>query len=121
MGIMTDFDFDTDLLGDALPAGPRPAKAGVKARVLFPLPLPEPFDYWIPEDLEVRPGDHVSAPISGTLRRGIVWSVEPDDGSRELKTIESRLFAPPLPGKTREFIDRVARYCVQPPGQILRM
>ncbi|MGD2133960.1 MAG: primosomal protein N', partial [Maricaulaceae bacterium] len=114
-------DFSTDLLGEELPEANRPALSGLKARVLFPLPLPEPFDYAIPEGLEVRPGDHVAAPISGTLRRGVVWAVEPDDGDRDLKLVEERLFAPPLPKVSRDFIDRVARYTCHPPGMVMRM
>jgi primosomal protein N' (replication factor Y) len=123
-GIMTD-DFTTDLLGDELPdAHPdpgRPVRKGVKARVMFTLPLPEPYDYRIPEELDLRPGDHVAAPISGTLRRGVVWSIEPDDGTRDLKALDSRLFGTPLPSAMREFIDRAARYCCQPPGLLLKM
>jgi primosomal protein N' (replication factor Y) len=116
-------DFTTDLLGAELPAAraTRPGKPGLKACVLFPLPLTEPLDYAIPEELDLRPGDHVAAPISGALRRGIVWSVERDDGARELKSVDSKLFAPPVPAVTRDFIDRVARYCVEPPGRVLKM
>jgi primosomal protein N' (replication factor Y) len=118
-------DFTTDLLGESLSErgarAVRPGKPGLKACVLFSLPLDEPLDYAIPEDIDLRPGDHVAAPISGSLRRGIVWSIEPDDGARELKTIDSKLFAPPIPAVTRDFIDRVARYCVEPPGRVLKM
>jgi len=114
-------DFSTDLLGEDLPAAMRPIKIGVKARILFPLPLPEPFDYHIPEELDLRPGDHVSAPISGNLRRGVVWSVEPDDGARTLKVVDERLYAPPLPEVTRKFVDWAARYCCHSPGAVLRM
>jgi len=39
-----------------------------KASILFPMPLPEPFDYAVPEGMELRVGDHVRAPL-GKLRR----------------------------------------------------
>jgi primosomal protein N' (replication factor Y) len=114
-------DFATDLLGEPIAPKTRPAKPGLKARVLFTLPLPEPFDYRIPDDLHLEPGDHVAAPISGTLKRGIVWSVEPDDGERDLKLVDAKLFAPPLNAAMRDFVDRVARYCCHPPGSVLKM
>ena len=117
--------FATDLLGEPLasrdPGEGAPVKPGVKARVLFTLPLPEPFDYRIPENIELRAGDHVSAPVSGTLRRGVVWSVESDDGARELKHVAERLHSPPLPANSRDFVDRVARYCCHTPGSVLKM
>ena len=42
------------------------------AAILFPLPLPEAFDYVVPEDVEVQPGDHVLAPLGKRLARGVV-------------------------------------------------
>ncbi|NDC59499.1 MAG: hypothetical protein EBZ50_11910, partial [Alphaproteobacteria bacterium] len=35
----------------------------VKASVLFPLPLPEPFDYRAPAAWGLEPGMHVVAPL----------------------------------------------------------
>ena len=43
--------------------------------VLFPLPLPEPFDYRAVMALGLEPGMHVIAPIGPRLVRGVVWSV----------------------------------------------
>lgn len=93
----------------------------LKARVLFPMPLPEPFDYAIPDALAVGEGDLVSAPLSGRLQRGVVWKIAADDGQRALKPLEGRIDAPPLTKELRDFVDWAARYTVHPPGTFLRM
>ena len=84
------------------------------AAILFPLPLPEAFDYLVPEDVEVQPGDHVLAPLGKRLARGVVWAIKPDDPDRKLKPLDS------APEGTRRFVDWLARYLVQPPGIVLR-
>ena len=48
--------------------------------VLFPLPLPEPFDYRAPASMGLEPGMHVIAPIGTRLVRGVAWAVEKLDG-----------------------------------------
>src|SRR5689334_15982285 len=83
----------------ALPAGPlfQTVEAGAdveadaldKVAVLFPLPLPEPFDYRARSSLGLQPGAHVIAPIGTRLVRGVVWSVEQGHpGAANLKAIE---------------------------------
>ena len=41
------------------------------ARVLLPLPLPEAFDYAVPEGLDVAVGDHVAAPLGPRIVRDV--------------------------------------------------
>ena len=90
--------------------------------VLFPLPLPEPFDYRAPLDWALQPGDHVIAPLGPRSVRGVVWAVQDNAlGVDNLKAIETKLPAPPLPETTRRFVDWTARYVVTPPGNVLRM
>lgn len=108
-----------DLFGE--PVAETDVQTKLKAKVLFPLPLPEPFDYAAPDDMALAPGDHVAAPLPGRVARGVVWAVEDNDGARALKPIEARLPAPPLPPITRAFVDWVARYTCHPPGVVLRM
>ncbi|MFP4519345.1 MAG: alpha-L-fucosidase, partial [Oceanicaulis sp.] len=91
-----------------------------RASVLFPMPLPEPFDYEIPDGLEVRPGDHVLAPLGKRVAPGVVWSVGEHDGARALKPLDAVRGGPPLQRGVRDFIDWTARYLVEPPGVILR-
>ena len=93
-----------------------------KASVLFPLPLPEPFDYRAPASLGLEPGMHVIAPIGPRLVRGVVWSVERNHpGAANLKAIEEVLPGSPLPAISRQFVDWAAKYLVRPPGDVLRM
>ncbi len=91
-----------------------------RASVLFPMPLPEPFDYEIPDGVEVRPGDHVLAPLGKRVAPGVVWAVGEHDGSRALKALDGVRGGPPLQKSVRDFIDWTARYLVEPPGVILR-
>lgn len=116
----------------ALPAGPLfavqeegaeyDAQTLDKVAVLFPLPLPEPFDYRAPSSLGLKPGAHVIAPIGSRLVRGVVWSVEHNHpGAANLKAIEQVLPGPLVPQMSRDFLDWAARYLVRPPGDLLRM
>ena len=73
-----------------------------KVAVLFPLPLPEPFDYRAPSSLQIQPGQHVIAPIGPRLVRGVVWSVERNHpGAANLKAIEEVLPGTPVPDITK--------------------
>jgi primosomal protein N' (replication factor Y) len=116
----------------ALPAGPlfAVAEEGAayeadtldKVAVLFPLPLPEPFDYRAPSSMGLQPGAHVIAPIGSRLVRGVVWAVEHNNpGAANLKAIDEVLPGPLVPELSRQFLDWAARYLVRPPGDLLRM
>lgn len=93
----------------------------VKASVLFPLPLPEPFDYRAPLSWGLQPGDHVIAPLGPRRLFGVVWAVEETPAAGNLKALEEKLPAPPLPEASRRFVDWAAKYVVTPPGNVLRM
>jgi primosomal protein N' (replication factor Y) (superfamily II helicase) len=98
--------------------------AGIdRVAVLFPLPLPEPFDYKAPSAWNVVEGAHVIAPLGPNLYRGVVWRVERDaPGAANLKSVEEVCTtAPPLPEETRKFIEWTAKYVCTQPGQVLRM
>ena len=84
------------------------------------MPLPEAFDYAVPEGMELHPGDHVYAPLGKRIARGVVWDVKPGPGDRPLKAIEASAGGGALPEGTRRFVDWIARYLVQPPGIVLR-
>ena len=91
------------------------------ARILFPMPLPEPFDYLIPEGMDVEPGSYVRAPLGKYERTGVVWSIETEEPDRELKTVAHHFDVPPMPPAMRRFIEFSARYNVAGPGQVLAM
>ncbi len=93
-----------------------------RVAVLFPLPLPEPFDYRAPSSFELKPGMHVIAPIGSRFVRGVVWRVDRGyAGAANLKAIEEVLPGTPLPESSRAFIDWASKYLVRPPGDLLRM
>lgn len=91
------------------------------ASVLFPLPLPEPFDYEVPEGLSAPLGSYVTAPLGKTERTGVVWAVGEVKEGRKLKAISAVLPARPMPADMRDFIDFAARYTVNSPGHVLAM
>jgi len=91
------------------------------ARILFPLPLPEPFDYAVPDGMIVEPGSYVRAPLGKFARTGIVWDILDAEPERALKEIESVFPTPPMPSAMRQFITFCARYNVAGPGQVLGM
>ncbi len=92
-------------------------------RVLFPLPLPEPFDYEVPAGIDVGPGSYVRAPLGKQERTGIVWDVidRPVEESRTLKPVIEVFDVPPMSGELRRFVDFAARYNACAPGQVLAM
>ncbi len=92
------------------------------ARVQFLLPLPEPFDYALPEHMDVEPGQVVRAPLGPIERLGVVWDVgEEEEDLRELKEISFIYPSPPFSDSFRNFIDWSARYTCASPGAVLRM
>ena len=99
-----------------------------QVQVLVPVPLSEPFDYKVPEGMEVRLGDVVRVPFGKTEQRGVVWNLESRVQSSEfskkkyeLKEILEKLDAPAIPEKTLKFIDWVADYTLAPRGAVFAM
>jgi len=95
----------------------------LRASVLFPLPLPEPFDYTVPPDMGVSVGSHVLAPIGPHLRRGVIWSLRDDgtSGPSNLKSLERVFDAPAVPEAMRSFLSWAAKYLVTHEGALLAM
>ncbi|MGL4966871.1 MAG: primosomal protein N' [Inquilinus sp.] len=91
-------------------------------RVLLPLPLAEAYDYAVPEGMDLAPGSVVEVPLGRLRRIGVVWGPGTGQVARaRLKPVLHRFDLPPLPEVARNFIDRVARYTLSPPGAVLRM
>jgi primosomal protein N' (replication factor Y) (superfamily II helicase) len=93
------------------------------ARILFTLPLPEPFDYTVPEGMVLEPGSYVTAPVGPYDRLGMVVEILPDriGTNRKLKAVTSVYDVPPMTAAMREFMAWTARYTVSHPGTILSM
>jgi primosomal protein N' (replication factor Y) len=92
------------------------------ASVLLPLPLPEAFDYAVPEGWSLEVGDHVAAPLGPRMMRGVVTALRDAHGvNRPLKPIAARLEDTPLPASVLAFVAWAARYGCQAPGDALAM
>ena len=93
------------------------------ARILFTMPLPEPFDYTVPEGMDLVPGAYVAAPVGPYDRLGMVVEVLPDQpgSNRKLKAVTAVYDVPPMSAPMREFLNWTTRYTVSHPGTILSM
>lgn len=98
--------------------------APLAVSVLIPLPLDGCYDYLVPEDLALAPGDLVRVPLGPRSVVGVVWDrdedAEPPD-TVKLKAVVERLDVPSLPEVSRRFVEWVSNYNMTPLGMVLRM
>lgn len=89
------------------------------ASVLIPLPVPEAFDYEVPEGMILARGDQVAVPLGPRMMRGVVSEVFETTGSnRRLKAVDSRLDDPALPAGVMDFVEWAGRWTLSPPGEM---
>ena len=89
------------------------------AAVLIPLPVDEPFDYVVPDDMTLARGDLVTVPLGPRQMTGVVSEVrEIPTTNRRLKAIVARLDLPALPAATLDFLEWAARWTLSPPGEM---
>jgi primosomal protein N' (replication factor Y) len=98
----------------------------VRVGVMLPLPIGGApggvYDYRLPPDLDLQPGDFVEVPLGRRSLIGVVWHQGVGDVAEErLKDVLARIDLPPLPAVSRRLIDWVASYCMAAPGAVLRM
>jgi primosomal protein N' (replication factor Y) (superfamily II helicase) len=121
---------------NAAPGGPDDASGGPDAGfgplfggggarrvgVLLPLPLPEVYDYLVPQGQEIGLGDYVEVPLGPRRLVGVVWN-EGGGGVAEekLRPVQRRFDVPPMAAVQRRFVDWVAAYTMSFPGAVLRM
>ncbi len=92
------------------------------ADVLLPLGLSAPYSYRIPDGLELEPGDYVAVPLGPRQMIGVVWSLSDETAvGPKLRDVIGKFDLPPLTALHRKFIDWVADYYLEPPGNVLRM
>ena len=92
------------------------------ADVLLPLALGQAYSYLIPDGLVLEPGDFVEVPLGTRSMLGCVWalgSAVPE--GRKLRSVTRKCDAPPLSETHRKFVDWLAAYYLEPPGNVLRM
>ncbi|MBN35951.1 MAG: primosomal protein N' [Rhodospirillaceae bacterium] len=101
------------------PAGEVPIET---VKVLLPLPVPGPYDYAVPDDIDVPLGSIVCVPLGSREVTGVVWDEGGDDVSRDkLRSILDVKDVPPLTSALRAFVSWVARYNVATESSVLRM
>ncbi|MBF0665691.1 MAG: primosomal protein N' [Brevundimonas sp.] len=89
------------------------------ASILIPLPVPEAFDYEVPDGMALARGDQAAVPLGPRLVRGIVAEVRETTGSnRRLKAVAERLEEPALPERTVDFVEWAARWTLSAPGEM---
>jgi primosomal protein N' (replication factor Y) len=100
----------------------QPAKSRVS--VLLPLPLDRAYDYLVPPELALAPGDLVRVPLGSRELLGVVWESGRDSGEippERLKPVAALCEVPPLLRVQRRFIEWLADYAMVPWGAVLRM
>jgi primosomal protein N' (replication factor Y) len=98
------------------------ALAPERVSVLLPLPLAGAYDYRVPQDVALAPGDFVAVPLGRTRVEGVVWGEGHGDvADAKLKAVAHRLDAPAMTESLRKLVDWVAAYTLTPPGAVLRM
>jgi primosomal protein N' (replication factor Y) len=92
------------------------------AEVLLPVALEGPYSYRVPDDIGLAAGDYVAVPLGPRTQFGVVWAMrsEPPAG-KTLRDVVQRFDLPPMPETHRRFIDWLAAYYCEPPGNVLRM
>ncbi len=99
--------------------------AAPRLRILLAHPMLGPFDYAPLPGAELVPGDVVEVPLGRQSCTGVVWDADSHNVSSvddaKLRPVTQKLPVPPLAAPLRRFMDWVARYYVQSPGQVLRM
>ncbi len=93
-----------------------------RVSVLLPLPLGGAYDYRLPEEVTLAPGDFVVVPLGTREVIGVVWDAKLGDvADAKLKPVVEKLDAPPLSAELRRFVEWVAQYTLTPLGAVLRM
>jgi len=104
-------------------AGEGGAARGRVVPVLLPYPFAGPFDYRVPPEMEVAPGDIVLVPLNRRAEVGVVWDGAPEGtvGDNRLRPISGLVDAPAMRADVRQLVDWIAAYTVSPPGEVMAM
>jgi len=95
---------------------------GARCGVLLPVPLGQVYDYRVPGDMVLCPGDFVRVPLGPRKLIGVVWGAGAGDVvDAKLKSVIETLPVPPMADVTRRFIDWVAGYTLSSLGAVLKM
>jgi primosomal protein N' (replication factor Y) (superfamily II helicase) len=90
-----------------------------RAAVLLPLPLPQAYDYRLPEGMAPKRGLLVRAPLGARALIGVVWGTAEGGVAAEKLRLAEPLADLRFPAALCDFIDWVARYTLSPTGAVL--
>ena len=94
-----------------------------RAQVLVPYPLSRAYDYLLPENMVLQPGDYVRVPLGKRDTIGVVWTLDDNDDvdPAKLKPVQQRFSFDAMPQVHRQFLEWVARYTMSDLGSVLKM
>ena len=99
---------------------PEPVENTIK--VLLPLPLADAYDYRVPAEMHLVPGQFVVVPLGKRELVGVVWGAGTGEVPQaKLRDVVGVLPALPMADAMRRFVDWVSAYTLMPPGAVLRM
>lgn len=91
-------------------------------KVLLPLPLADAYDYRVPAEMHLVPGQFVVVPLGKRELVGVVWGAGTGEVPQaKLRDVVGVLPALPMADAMRRFVDWVSAYTLMPPGAVLRM
>lgn len=112
-----------ELFGGKL--GARPSGSVSRVQVLLPVALDQTYDYAVPDQQEVQPGQIVIVPFGSQHRLGVVWDrpIGPEKAvpDARLKPLIGTVDVPLLPAVSLRFVEWIANYTISPLGMVLRL
>ena len=85
--------------------------------ILVPRAVDQPFDYRVPDTMELDLGHVVQVPFGRETLPGIIWgAAEGDISPQKLKSIQKCYDLPPYTPDFREYLAWVAGYTMAPLG-----
>ena len=94
-----------------------------RVQVAVPLAVPKPYDYLIPDGIDVRIGNYVRVPLGKREEIGVVWSLDADTSVpvEKCKPILEIIDLPPMTAQQQKFVTRAAKYTMADLGAVLKM
>ncbi len=92
------------------------------ADVLLPLALDSAYSYRVPQGMAVVAGNYVEVPLGTRSVIGVVWALRPAVATNmKMRDVAQVFDMPPMTEAHRKFVDWLAAYYLEPPGNVLRM
>ncbi|MEE9271910.1 MAG: primosomal protein N' [Robiginitomaculum sp.] len=91
------------------------------AKILFPVNVPNAFDYAVPAGMDIKLGAFVFAPIGKQVKLGVVWEFADESNVKKLKEVAEVKNCRPLSPEILKFVNWTAKYNCASLGMVLRM